>query len=239
MYQIFHKIGISLSRNQECQFDQFTQLLLEWNQKMNLTAITEPEEILLKHYVDSALLFQSGVVNGDMNVIDVGCGAGFPSIPVKIIAPSLRFTLLDALNKRLQFLDEVIQTLNLEKISTLHLRAEDAGRDRLYREQFDLCVARAVAPLNILLEYCTPFLKDGGYFVALKGPDAFNELKRAQNAMNELCVSVKEVIETSLPTTDQKRVIVVLQKRGKTPDRYPRKTGKPSKKTALIRTGGD
>ena len=152
MYQLFEKIGITLSQRQREQFEDFTKLLLEWNQKMNLTAITDPDEIILKHYLDSALLFQTKVIRQGMKTIDVGCGAGFPSVPAKIIRPDLRFTLLDSLNKRLHFLNCAIEKLGLKEIETLHMRAEDAGQDEQYRQQYELCVARAVAPLNILMD---------------------------------------------------------------------------------------
>ncbi len=230
MYQVFEKIGIILTSLQKQQFEQFSQLLLEWNQKMNLTAITDPEEIVVKHFVDSALLFQTGVIREGMKVIDVGCGAGFPSVPAKIIRPDLQFTLLDSLNKRLLFLDHVIEQLGLEGIETLHMRAEDAGQEPNYRGQYDLCVARAVAPLNILIEYCTPFLKEGGYFVALKGPDGRNELRQAEHAMQELCMETEETIDLLLPSADQQRTLLVFRKCGTTPAQYPRKAGKPTKK---------
>ncbi len=229
MYNLFDTIGISLNEEQKKQFEQFSDLLLEWNKKMNLTAITDPDEIVLKHFVDSTLLFQTKVIQTGMKVIDVGCGAGFPSIPAKILRPDLQFTLLDSLNKRLLFLNHVIHALKLEGIETLHMRAEDAGQNKAYRQQYDLCVARAVAPLNVLLEYCTPFLKKNGCFVALKGPDALRELKESENAMKCLHITLEEAFETTLPTTDQQRVLLVLRKTGDTPSGYPRKAGKPSK----------
>ncbi len=230
MYKLFDTIGISLTAHQQAQLEQFSALLLEWNQKMNLTAITDPEEIIVKHFLDSALLFQTGVIREGMRTIDVGCGAGFPSIPAKIIRPDLQFTLLDSLNKRLQFLNHVITRLGMEGIETLHMRAEDAGQEKRYRAQYDLCVARAVAPLNILMEYCTPFLKEDGYFVALKGPDGMNELHQAGHAMEELCMKVEETIALTLPSTDQQRILLVFRKCGETPAQYPRKAGKPTKK---------
>ncbi len=230
MYKLFDTIGISLSEQQKEQFKQFSDFLIEWNQKMNLTAITDPGEIVVKHFVDSALLFQTDVIREGMRTIDVGCGAGFPSIPAKIIRPDLKFTLLDSLNKRLQFLNHVITQLQLKEVETLHMRAEDAGQDGKYRGQYDLCVARAVAPLNILMEYCTPFLQKDGYFIALKGPDGMNELSQAEHAMKELCMKVEETIECTLPSTDQQRVLFVFRKCGATPAQYPRKAGKPTKK---------
>ena len=230
MYELFQKIGIGLSQRQREQFDEFTKLLLEWNQKMNLTAITDPEEIVLKHYLDSALLFQTKVIRQGMKTIDVGCGAGFPSIPAKIIRPDLQFTLLDSLYKRLYFLDCVIEILQLQKIETLHMRAEDAGQEERYRQKYELCVARAVAPLNILMEYCTPFVEKGGYFVALKGPDGFRELEEAKHAMQILGMELTETLERKLPSTEQERVLLVFQKVKETPPQYPRKAGKPCKK---------
>ena len=230
MYKLFEEAGIPVTGHQKEQFAAFTSLLLEWNQKINLTAITQPEEIVVKHYLDSALLLKSGVVENEMRAIDVGCGAGFPSIPVKILRPDLQFTLLDALNKRLLFLNRVIEELGLAGIDTLHMRAEDAGQMPEYRQKFDLCVARAVAPLNVLMEYCTPFLSRDGYFVALKGPGGYQELEDARNAIRLLQMELVKTVDLELPQTGQKRLLIVLKKVGDTPATYPRKAGKPAKK---------
>jgi len=164
-----------------------------------------------------------------MSVIDVGCGAGFPSVPLKIYNPSLKFTLLDSLNKRINFLNILIEELGLTDISTFHSRAEDAGHMENYRQKYDICVARAVAPLNVLMEYCTPFVKCDGYFIALKGKDGDIELDNAKNAMKILNIELVKKEEFILPGTDNQRKIYIFKKIKSTPDKYPRQAGKPTK----------
>lgn len=227
--ELFKSMNLEIDDFKVNQYDTYTKMLIEYNEKVNLTAITEPSEINLKHYLDSVLPVLTGYFKDGDSVIDVGCGAGFPSVPVKIYMPSLKFTLLDSLNKRINFLNELIKELGLENIETIHARAEDGGHSIKLRQKFDICVARAVAPLNILMEYCTPFVKQGGYFIALKGKDADNEVEAAKKAAEILKVKLIDKFEFVLPGTDNERKILVYKKMDNTPNKYPRQAGKPSK----------
>ncbi len=200
----------------------FEARLLETNQVMNLTAITEPEEMMKKHYWDSIYPLSKGIFPENAKVIDVGCGAGFPSLPLKLAAPHLDMTLLDSLNKRLNFLDGVIVDLGLQGIRTLHMRAEDAGRKPELRGGFDVAVSRAVAELSKLLEYCLPLVKKGGALIAYKGATADEELERAQNAIRILGGKVDAVFHYTLPDEEDKRAIIVIRKINDTPKQYPR-----------------
>ena len=224
----FSEYGLTVSDEQQKQFETFTEMLIEKNKVMNLTAITEPDEIIIKHYLDSSLPALTNYFQNGFKVIDVGCGAGFPSIPLKIMMPQLDFTLLDSLNKRLNFINEVISSLGLENIRTVHSRAEDGGQDKNFREKFDICVARAVAPLNVLCELCTPFVKKGGIFIAMKGKDGENEIANSQKALKILNLKIEEVIHKNLPSGDD-RNIIIIRKKSQTPPQYPRKAPKPSK----------
>ncbi len=201
---------------------EFEEQLLETNKVMNLTAITEPEEMMKKHYWDSIYPLSKGIFPEGAKVVDVGCGAGFPSLPLKLAAPHLDMTLLDSLNKRLNFLDGVIGNLGLQKIRTLHMRAEDAGRKPELRASFDIAVSRAVAELSKLLEYCLPLVKKGGALIAYKGATADEELERAQNAIRILGGKVEEVFHYTLPGEEDKRAIIVIRKVNDTPKAYPR-----------------
>ena len=227
--ELFKSMNLEIDDFKVNQYDTYTKMLIEYNEKVNLTAITEPSEINLKHYLDSVLPVLTGYFKDGDSVIDVGCGAGFPSVPVKIYMPSLKFTLLDSLNKRINFLNELIKELGLENIEAIHARAEDGGHSIKLRQKFDICVARAVAPLNILMEYCTPFVKQGGYFIALKGKDADNEVEAAKKAAEILKVKLIDKFEFVLPGTDNERKILVYKKMDNTPNKYPRQAGKPSK----------
>ena len=227
--ELFSKMNLTLSDEQVNQFNKYTHLMVDYNEKVNLTSILEPDEINLKHYLDSVLPVLSGCLNDGDKVIDVGCGAGFPSVPLKIYKPTLDFTLLDSLNKRINFLNLLISELGLTDIRTVHSRAEDGGHLPKMREQFDVCVARAVAPLNVLMEYCTPFIKKGGYFIALKGKDGENELENAKKAMEILNIKLKEKFEYILTGTDNQRKLYVFEKKNFTPGKYPRQAGKPTK----------
>lgn len=224
-------LSIELKKNQINQFYDYFQLLVEWNKLMNLTAITEMDEVITKHFVDSLSLIKAVEEIGtkDYRIIDVGTGAGFPGIPLKIVFPELRITLMDSLNKRINFLNEVISRLGLEKIEAIHGRAEDLGRDPLHREQYDLCVSRAVANLSTLSEYCMPFAKVGGYFIPYKSGKIEEELGAAKHAIFLLGGSVKEVKTFLLPGTDAERSLVKIAKNNGTSKKYPRKAGLPSK----------
>ena len=224
-------LSIELKENQINQFYDYFQLLVEWNKFMNLTAITEMDEVITKHFVDSLSLIKAveEIETKDYRIIDVGTGAGFPGIPLKIAFPELRITLMDSLNKRINFLNEGISRLGLEKIEAIHGRAEDLGRDPLHREQYDLCVSRAVANLSTLSEYCMPFAKVGGYFIPYKSGKIDEELGAAKHAIFLLGGSVKEVNTFLLPGTDVERSLVKIAKNNGTSKKYPRKAGLPSK----------
>ncbi|EGD52080.1 methyltransferase GidB [Thermoanaerobacter ethanolicus JW 200] len=215
--------GIFLEMFHVEHFQKYYALLLEWNQKMNLTAITEESEVVIKHLLDSLSVVKSGKIKGDEKIIDVGTGAGFPSIPLKIVFPKLKATLLDASKKRITFLEEVINKLGINEIELIHGRAEDIGKDIKYREQFDLSVARAVAPLNVLLEYTLPFVQVGGYFIALKGREVEEEIKSSQKALKELKGEIEEVKQIRLPFSDILHHLIIIRKGDNCPLKYPRK----------------
>ena len=222
------KLGITLSEIQLKQFYNYMNLLIEWNKKINLTAITEPDEIILKHFVDSLTI--SKYIPDGTKLVDVGTGAGFPGIPLKIYRQDIEITLLDSLQKRINFLDEVIRELNLEKIETLHSRAEDFGKDKKYREKFDIATSRAVANLATLSEYLLPLVKIGGKVISMKGSLIEEELENSKNAIKILGGKIERVDEFDLPNSDISRNIVLIDKIKETPNKYPRKAGEPSKK---------
>lgn len=222
------KLGITLSEIQLKQFYNYMNLLIEWNKKINLTAITEPNEIILKHFVDSLTI--SKYISDGTRVVDVGTGAGFPGIPLKIYRQDIEITLLDSLQKRINFLDEVIRELNLEKIETIHSRVEDFGKDKKYREKFDIATSRAVANLATLSEYLLPLVKIGGKVISMKGSLIEEELENSKNAIKILGGKIEKVDEFNLPNSDISRNIVLIDKIKETPNKYPRKAGEPSKK---------
>ena len=222
------KLGINLSEIQLKQFYNYMNLLIEWNKKINLTAITEPDEIILKHFVDSLTI--SRYISDGTKVVDVGTGAGFPGIPLKIVRQDVDITLLDSLQKRINFLDEVINELNLEKITTVHSRVEDFGKDKKYREKFDIATSRAVANLSTLSEYLLPLVKVGGKVISMKGSLIQEELENSKNAIKILGGQIEKVDEFDLPNSDISRNIVLIDKIKNTPNKYPRKAGEPSKK---------
>lgn len=221
--------GIQLTNQQVDQFFEYYRLLVQWNEFMNLTAITEMEEVMEKHFVDSLALSKAAEVGNIETLIDVGTGAGFPGIPLKIAYPHLRVVLLDSLNKRVKFLSTVIETLGLTNIQAVHGRAEDAARQKDYREQFDAAVSRAVANMASLSEYCLPFIKVGGVFVPYKSGNIEEELKDAGKAVKTLGGTIRRVEKFQLPDTDIERSLVLIEKTERTDKRYPRKAGLPSK----------
>ena len=222
------KLEITLSEIQLKQFYNYMNLLIEWNKKINLTAIIEPDEIILKHFVDSLTI--SKYISDGTRVVDVGTGAGFPGIPLKIYRQDIEITLLDSLQKRINFLDEVIRELNLEKIETIHSRVEDFGKDKKYREKFDIATSRAVANLATLSEYLLPLVKVGGKVISMKGSLIEEELELSKNAIKILGGKVEKVDEFNLPNSDISRNIILINKIKETPNKYPRKAGEPSKK---------
>ena len=222
------KLSVTLSERQIDQFRQYYEMLIEKNKVMNLTAITELNEVLEKHFLDSVSLIRAKDLNREIRVLDLGTGAGFPGIPLKIVFPNLKITLADSLNKRVLFLQDVIDTLELKDIIAIHGRAEDLARDKMYREQFDLCVSRAVANLSTLSEYCLPYVKIGGEFISYKSGDCEEEIASAKSAVFLLGGKIKNTIKFELGESG--RSFVVIEKIKGTPKTYPRKAGTPSKK---------
>lgn len=222
-------LGIILTDKQREQFDRYYELLIEWNKVMNLTGITDYDEVILKHFIDSLMLSEICGMSNVSAMIDVGTGAGFPGIPIKIVYPHINAILLDSLNKRLKFLNTVIEELGLESVQTLHGRAEDYARKTEYRESFDLCVSRAVANLSTLSEYCLPFVKKDGTFISYKGGASDQEVKQAERAVDLLGGKVETIYKFTLPGTDMGRTLVEIKKIKNTPRRYPRKAGQPAK----------
>lgn len=223
------ELNLVLDKNQLDQFIKYYEILVEWNSFMNLTTITEFDEVILKHFLDSISIVKSVDLSKMHTVIDVGTGAGFPGIPLKIVYPHLRITLLDSLNKRIKFLNEVILSLNLEEIKTIHGRAEDYAKQLEYRESYDLCVSRAVANLSSLTEYCLPYVRKGGLFVPYKSGTAAQEVKDAKKAIRVMGGDIKEIIHFQLLDTDMERSLVIIEKKKNTPGQYPRKAGLPVK----------
>lgn len=231
------ELNISLTENQLRQFMQYYELLVEWNQVMNLTAITEFDEVLKKHFIDSLSLMKACDLSGEQNdtsteisLMDIGTGAGFPGIPLKIAFPNIKVTLMDSLNKRIDFLNEVIAALGLDGIETIHGRAEDYAKPDLLREKYDLCVSRAVANLSTLSEYCLPYVKVGGKFISYKSEKIIDEIKDAEYAIDILGGKIEEQVSFILPNSELYRNLFVVTKCADTPLKYPRKAGMASKK---------
>ncbi len=224
------ELGVEIDSKQLEQFNQYYETLVEWNEFMNLTGITEYDEVLLKHFVDSLVLDPNKLINSDkIKLIDVGTGAGFPGLPIKIAFPNVDVVLLDSLNKRIKFLDEVINKLGLENIKTIHSRAEDGGRNKELREQFDIAISRAVANLSSLAEYNLPYVKLGGYFVAMKSGEIDEEAENAKKAIKLLGGQLEKITKFRLPNTDIDRSLVLIKKVKETSKKYPRKAGLPTK----------
>lgn len=223
------QLHIALSEKQMEQFLQYYELLVEKNKVMNLTAITEFDEVVEKHFLDSISLTKQLDLHQPLKVLDLGTGAGFPGIPLKIVFPELEITLMDSLNKRVLFLQDVISSLQLENIEAVHGRAEEAARNKKYRESFDLCVSRAVANISTLSEYCLPFVKIGGSFISYKSSTIEDELEDGKKGIAILGGKVKDVYKFTLPESELQRSFVIIEKEKKTPKAYPRKAGTPSK----------
>ena len=220
--------NLTLDDNQINQLDLFYEMLVEKNKVMNLTAITEFDEVIVKHFADSLSIGK--VMPSNINTVcDLGTGAGFPGIPMAIAYPNIQFTLIDSLNKRIKFLQEVVDELGLKNVTLIHARAEEAGRNKLYREKFDLVVSRAVANISTLSEYCLPLVKLNGYFISFKSGDIKEEVSLSGSAIQKLGGSMEEPVYFSLPNTDISRSFIIIDKKKSTPKAYPRKAGTPSR----------
>ena len=229
-YSLLDQQNINLTDQQKAQFERYFELLVEWNQKINLTAITEKEEVYLKHFYDSiAPILQGLIENQEIKLLDIGAGAGFPSLPMKILYPQLDVTIIDSLNKRINFLQLLAEELDLEGVHFYHGRAEDFAQDMHFRAQFDIVTARAVARMQVLSELTIPYLKVGGKLLALKASNAPEELTEAKNALNLLFSKVEDNISYTLPNGDP-RYITIVEKKKETPNKYPRKAGMPNKR---------
>ena len=225
--QKLNEFNIEISDNQLKKFDKYMELLLEWNEKINLTAIVEPDEVKIKHFLDSLTVLK--YINDEDKVIDIGTGAGFPGIPLKIMKSNTKITLLDSLNKRINFLNIVIEELGLKNIEAIHGRAEEFARNKLYREKYDVAVSRAVANLSTLTEYMLPFVKVGGRCICMKGANVKEELDKAKNAIQELGGKIEKIDNFYLSNNDNERNIIIIKKVKETKSKYPRKAGIPSK----------
>ena len=221
------KLNLTLTEEQIEKFYNYMNLLIEWNKKINLTAIVEPKDIILKHFIDS-LTIEKYIKKGE-NIIDVGTGAGFPGIPLKIAREDLKITLADSLNKRINFLNEVINKLDLKNIETIHTRAEELGKNKKYREKFDIATSRAVANMSTLSEYLIPFIKVKGRCICMKSSDIDTELENAKKAINILGCEIESKDKFNLPNSDLGRSVIILRKVKNTPSKFPRKVGTPAK----------
>jgi 16S rRNA (guanine527-N7)-methyltransferase len=230
LQQASHEFGLELTAAQMTAFNRYYTLLIEWNEKINLTAITDPKEVAVKHIIDSLSCLQADFFPENCSLIDVGTGAGFPGLPLKIVRPDIQVTLLDSLNKRVNFLKEVAESLALADVRVIHGRAEEAARAKEHRERYHLATARAVARLNVLCELCLPFVTMGGYFIAMKGTQFQEEITEAQRAMSILGAEVSKVASVKLPSLEDTRAVIYLKKNKAIPDLYPRRPGIPEKK---------
>lgn len=222
-----YELKIKLSEEQKEQFFNYMNLLIEWNKKINLTAIINPDEIILKHFIDSITI--SEYIEENSYIADIGTGAGFPGIPLKILRKDIEVFLVDSLSKRIKFLDEVIYKLKLDKIKAIHSRAEDLGKNKNYREKFDIVTSRAVANLSTLSEYLIPLVKINGKCLCMKGPGVKEEIENSKNAVKILGGTISNISEFNLPNSDIQRTIIEIEKIRKTNPNYPRKAGLPSK----------
>jgi 16S rRNA (guanine527-N7)-methyltransferase len=224
-----NQLGIALSERQIEQFISYKKLLIEWNEKINLTAITEDKEVITKHFLDCLTVNKVLDMSSVDNLLDIGTGAGFPGMVIKIAFPHIQVTLVDSLNKRIVFLEEVIKQLGLQEILCIHGRAEDIGKKKDFREKFTVCASRAVANLAVLGEYTLPFVKIGGYLIALKGQNVHEEMEIGERSVEILGGAIEEIIDTQVPFTDLNHNVVKIKKISPTPKRYPRKAGEPTK----------
>ena len=223
----FPELGIRCSEKRYELFQKYMEQVLEYNKSINLTAITDPEEFAIKHFVDSVVIYDMEEFQDAENVIDLGTGGGFPGVPLAILSPDKKFTLADSLNKRIKVVKEMTDAIGLKNVTPVHGRAEELGQNKKYREKFDLCVSRAVADLAVLSEYCLPLVREGGYFIAYKGSDVEEELDRAMPAIEALGGSVDGVEEVEIAGNHHS--LIILYKEEKTPKKYPRTPGKPGK----------
>lgn len=230
LYELCKKNEIDLSEKQLEQFQIFYDYMIEMNQVMNLTSITEEDEVILKHFYDCMSIVKYFDFKPGEYVIDVGTGAGFPGIPLAILLPKVQFTLMDSLNKRIIFLQDVVKKCGLKNVECIHSRAEELAKNEKYREKYDVCVSRAVANLSVLLEYCIPFIKKGGMFISYKSISSEEELSDSNNAQNKLCCKLKKNISFELPDTDIRRNFLLFEKFDNTSSKYPRNNGIPRKK---------
>ncbi len=231
LYEKALKIDIKISEKELEKFYQYMKLLIEWNEKMNLTAIIEPNDVILKHFIDSITI--NKYIDEQSKVMDIGTGAGFPGIPLKILNEDVKMTLVDSLNKRVQFLKEVGKQLELTNIEYIHSRAEELAGSSLHRQQYDIVTSRAVARLTTLLEYMLPFVKIGGRCICMKGPNIIEELEEARKAIQLLGGEIETTENMLLPDSNQERNIIIIKKVVDTPAKYPRKAGIPSKQPIL------
>ncbi|WDV48286.1 16S rRNA (guanine(527)-N(7))-methyltransferase RsmG [Clostridiaceae bacterium M8S5] len=222
-------MDINLNNEDIDKFYKYKEILKDWNEKINITALIEDNDIEIKHFVDSLTIFKLKYLHNNQKIIDIGTGGGFPGLPLKIINKTIDLTLMDSLNKRIKFLNHVAKELNLDNVKCLHGRAEEIAKNKEYREHFDIAVSRAVARLNILCEYCIPFVKVGGFFIAMKGPEIEEELNEAKRAVEVLGGKIEEVKKVTLPIYNIDHTLIVIKKVNNTSTKYPRKPGIPKK----------
>lgn len=227
------ELGLSAEEEQVCKFEEYMTGILEWNEKVNLTRITERDEFIIKHFLDSLVCVRYDEYRAAKRIIDIGTGAGFPGVPLAIASPEKEFVLMDSLNKRLRIIDELCTDAKIANVTTVHARAEELARNKHHREKYDLCVSRAVANMAVLAEYCLPFIRVGGSLMAYKGPEAYDEAEKAGNALKLLGGEISEIRDANLEKYDISHKIIVIKKIKSTVSKYPRKAGIPAKEPLL------